>query len=277
MVDVNLPMLIFLTEIYRRNPQAYGNRICEKIIYDTNGKLRFTTPDFGDAYSKHGKNKIFYEIKSSYLRLETNTFRITHIRDYQNFDYFIICFIDRSDNFKPYFYFLPKSFICNNFTLTPMNNTKKANMGNLNIDKAMSINREEAFYRFESASLLNGTSYEDLMAYLKVKDNQGNAIVNPNKRTYNKQVKFSFVAKSALINGKTNIEAITKLANYLGPFRALDYFPPFWLSKEKTTLRKVKLNLGNYYLNPKISPRDTRYIINRGNRKTGLDIKLIEE
>jgi hypothetical protein len=158
-----------------------------------------------------------------------------------------------------------------------MNNTKKANMGNLNVNKAMTINREDALYKFEKANLLDGTSYEDLMAFLKVKDTQGKAIVNPNRRIYTKQVKFSFVVKGALINGKTNIETFTKFANYLGPFRSLDYFPPFWLSKEKTSLRNVKLNLGSYYLNPKISPRDARYIINRGNRKTGLDIKLIEE
>jgi hypothetical protein len=129
-------------------------------------------PDDGDAHSIicQGIKEIikFYEIKSSFSQ-KTEEFRLTHIRDYQSFDCFIICYVDVQDNFKQYYYILEKSFICENpdFTLSAMDNTQKANLGNTNINKAMTIKKDDAFYFFGQGNLLNGTSYNDLLNYFK--------------------------------------------------------------------------------------------------------------
>jgi hypothetical protein len=275
-IDFNLPMAILITEIYRLNTQGYGAGIPKKIIQDSQGILTPCHPDFGDAYGIFKKIKKFFELKSSYSR-KSGRYGIAHIRDYQTFDYFIICFVDREDNFKPYFYLLTKSFICDNFKLKAMNNTDKANKDNVNIDKTMSISKEKAYYMFGEANLLNGTSYQDLMDFLRNAKPEGNMLVNPHAKMYQKHERFKFDANGVLIEGKTNIEAIINLANHLGPLTSTDYFPPSWLSKTPSELRNTKLKLGNYYLNPKISIRDARYIINRGNKKTNRNVRLIED
>jgi len=172
-LDYSSQIRIFLLQAYRKNPSSYGTEICKKIMFDSMGKLIHSKPDDGDAYSlvssKKGKIYEYYEIKSSYSQKLSGEFRIAHIRDYQDFNYFIICLVDTEDDFQEYFYLLDKSFICenSNFNLSAMNNTKKANMLNVNIDKGMSIKKDEAFYLFGMGNLLCGTSYDDLLNYFR--------------------------------------------------------------------------------------------------------------
>jgi hypothetical protein len=189
-VDINLPMPIFITEVYRHNSQGYGTEIANKIIHDSKGKLSPCHPDLGDATSecnlfKDGTKKIYYEIKSSFSR-KNGRLGLTHIRDYQNFDYFIVCFVDRTNKFKEYYYLLPKSFICENFKLSAMNNTTITNQENKNVPKTMSLKMEKALNLFGDANILYGTSYKDLMSFLKNDVVHGSMFVNPYKKMMGK-------------------------------------------------------------------------------------------
>lgn len=169
-LNYDWPMRLFLAKVYPVDPSRYGAAIGKKIEHDSNNKLTTCNPNLGDAdaITSNGK-KLHYEIKSSYSH-ENGNFRIAHIRDYQKYNYFIFCFIDRVDDFKPYFYLLDKSFICHNqdLHLCAMNNTVEANAFNVNYDKATQIKKEKAFYIFGQSNLLNGTSYKDLLDYFKL-------------------------------------------------------------------------------------------------------------
>jgi len=195
-VDFNLPMSIFVTEYYRRNPQAYGHGIVNKIIFDTQGLLKSCPSEYGDAFStsnnKKGTAELFYEGKSSFSS-KKGTFRITHIRDFQDFDYFIICFVDRQDKFKEYYYILPKDYICKNpdvFKLGNMNNSKKENQNNVNVDKCVTIKKEVVFEKFGENNLLYGTDYKDLMSCIKSERLHGSMFVNPYKMSTPSKVRM---------------------------------------------------------------------------------------
>lgn len=278
-INLNQKIESFVTDAFTHTPSSYGHLLCKKIIYDSNGVLLRCEPDFGDAVSFSDNTELIrrllnYEVKTSYLDLKTNTFRLTHLRDYQDFDYFIVCFIDRSDNFKPHFYVLTRSFICDNkelFKLHAMNNTNRANQDNVNIDKAITIKKEVAFNLFGKNNLLPGTSYDDLIT--AIKNYELHDLFNKNKKM--KTTKIAFDVNGTIIKGKTNEKLIVEFVNYLGPLTAQEYFPSFYLSTQPTKCRYVRLRLGNHFFDPKISPIDIKRIVNRGNKKTGLNIKLM--
>jgi hypothetical protein len=178
-IDINLPIDIFVTELYRKNSQSFGLGMGRKIIHDSNGALISSDPDHGDAYSTNTSDPLFHEAKSSCSGIK-GIYNIVHIRPYQNFDYFILCFVDRKDKFKQQYFLIPKSFICDNFKLSNMNNTRKSNKKNKEIDKRMSIKTEVAHYYFGNANLLADTSYDTLQHYLQSTDENKSMYSNPN-------------------------------------------------------------------------------------------------
>lgn len=210
-VDINLPINTYVTELYRKNTQSFGMGICKKIIHDSNGALKPSDPDFGDAYSTITTES--NEVKSSCLG-KTDIFNITHIRDYQNFNYFILCFVDRKDKFKQSYFIVPKSFICNNFKLNAMNNTKKSNMRNKEIDKRMSIKKEIALYYFGKANLLADTSYDTLQHFLQSTEENREMFSNPNPNWNFKSLRSErrSLIRSTKIN-KMTIEKLCELRN----------------------------------------------------------------
>jgi hypothetical protein len=113
--------------------------------------------------------KIFFEVKISYLG-KNGTFTVRNIRPYQDFNYYILCFVDCKNNFRPRFLVVDKKVITENhvFTLTPMNGTKEANKDNTDIGYGLSFKRNhwKDLY-LESRNLMKGTTYEHLTEYLK--------------------------------------------------------------------------------------------------------------
>jgi len=65
-------------------------------------------------------------------------------------------------------------------------------------------------------------------------------------------------------------------ANFIKSTNAMDFFSETWLSTEESKFRNVKLNLGNYYLNPRLSNRDLHIAMRRGAKRSHLNVKLIE-
>lgn len=112
--------------------------------------------------------KRFFEVKISYLG-KNDTFTVRNIRPYQNFDYYILCFVDCRNNFSPRFYVVDKKVITDGsiFTLTPMNGTKKANKDNTDIGYGLSFKRNhwKDLY-LEGRNLMKGTTYEHLTEFL---------------------------------------------------------------------------------------------------------------
>lgn len=112
--------------------------------------------------------KRFFEVKISYLG-KNDTYTVRNIRPYQNFEYYILCFVNCENNFKPTFLVVNKSVITDGsvFTLTPMNGTKNANKDNTDIGYGISFKRDswKDLY-LEGKNLMKGTTYQDLTNFL---------------------------------------------------------------------------------------------------------------
>lgn len=202
--DYNLEINDFICKIYSNCiPSLYGKEFVKKIKYDLNridnvnlysvtdsadcGDLCLIYPKIeqnyfsSQYYYEENYQRIFipwgdvikqwYEVKISYLSRSNDTFRLNNIRPYQHFDKFIICFVDCDRNFEPMFMVIDKENITKNYdiTLTPSNGTKKANLNNDEIGYSTSFKKDS--YKLRSLikyhNNLNGTSYVDLVEYLK--------------------------------------------------------------------------------------------------------------
>lgn len=207
----------FILRLYLQcDPAGYGKVFVKKILRDNNGKnginiypmldrgdkgdMAQTYPErhyfTGQFYDKRFPftkelpfNKVitkYYEVKISYLG-KNDTYTIRNIRPYQNFDYYILCFVNCKNKFKPSFIVVPKKEITENsiFTLTPMNGTKNANKDNKDIGYGTSLKRNhwKDLY-LEGQNLLKGTSYEDLITYLSEQSLEL-------EKTFNKTVKIT--------------------------------------------------------------------------------------
>ena len=99
--DLKLKMSEFILKIYDVcTPNKYGNVFPEKIIHDVGPRLKKMSPklDRGDLHINYKK---FFEVKISYKNIGEK-YSITNIRDWQDLNYFILCFVD--ENFKPKYY-----------------------------------------------------------------------------------------------------------------------------------------------------------------------------
>jgi hypothetical protein len=114
--------------------------------------------------------KKWFEVKISYLGKNNDIFTIRNVRPYQDFDYFLLCFVDCKDNFKPTFIMLKKGVITDNpfnITLTAMNGTKNANKDNKDIGYGTTIKKNSWRQSYLlSKNLLGGTSYSDVTEFL---------------------------------------------------------------------------------------------------------------
>jgi hypothetical protein len=80
----------------------------------------------------------YYEIKTSYLGQSGDTYTITHIRQWQKFNYYLLCFIDCDNDFTPHFYVLNKNFM-DMIKVDNMNGTSNSNIGNDKVEKRATI------------------------------------------------------------------------------------------------------------------------------------------
>jgi hypothetical protein len=165
-VNFSLNFIDFVADCYvRLKPCSYGCRIQKKITDDFGLKSVPAKENRGDFTlgDKYG------EIKTSFLD-KGYSYNLTHLRFWQKFNYYLLCFIDCEDNFKPEFYLLDK-YVLNQFKLTPMNGTRESNGENNNIELRITIKKNsDSHYTLKKYNKLNGNTFNDLMNYVKEKN-----------------------------------------------------------------------------------------------------------
>jgi hypothetical protein len=171
--DYQLKMSDFILKIHNVcAPCTYGKLLPKKIIYDLRPFLRSTDRDLlSDRGDLHINRETFFEVKTSIVdKYGKNS--ITNIRDWQDFDYFILCFIDI--NFIASFFCVPKEAVTNNpqLKLSAMNDSKEINLHNTYVAKRISIISYDVNYFFKKHNLLKGTSYTHLLTFLKTLKNK---------------------------------------------------------------------------------------------------------
>ena len=166
--DMNLPMEDFLLKCYEVcTPNKYGALFPKKIILDNHGIVQDMSSTLGRG-DCHINYDWYYECKISY-RNQNGKYSITNIRPWQNFNFFILCFVDIENGFKARFYVIPKEIITDNdrIQLTGMNNDKKINSKNKFVGMRASIEPFDLQWLFKKSNQLRGTSYKNLQAFLK--------------------------------------------------------------------------------------------------------------
>lgn len=166
--DMELPMGRFLMKSFAScTPNKYGDLFAKKVVHDSKNILKelSSSLDRGDCHADYTK---FFECKISY-RNRSGKYSITNIRDWQNFDYFILCFVDITDDFKSQFFCIPKETITNNpgITLTAMNNTSDINSKNTYVGTRTSINNVDINWLFKNKNVLEGTSYKHVQKFIQ--------------------------------------------------------------------------------------------------------------
>ena len=161
-IDMSLSLIDYICECYvKLNPCSYGSRIenkVKKLLKVKNVKKSENKGDFkfGDTYG---------EMKVSFLS-QSLCYNITHIRLYQDFDFYLFCFIDCEDAFTPHFYLISKN-IMNKLPLTSMNGTEESNMKNKNVDQRITIKKDSKEHKLIiKHNVLNGNSINDLDSYV---------------------------------------------------------------------------------------------------------------
>ena len=161
-IDLGLDLRDYICECYTKlNPCSYGSRIENKIKKLLNVKNVKKSENRGDFSfgTKYG------EIKITFLS-QANCYNITHIRLYQDFDFYLFCFIDCEEMFTPNFYLVPKN-VMNKLSLTSMNGTEQSNMDNKNVDQRITIKKDSKEHKLIiKHSILKGSTTNDLNSYI---------------------------------------------------------------------------------------------------------------
>lgn len=166
--DMALPIEDFLMKCYEVcTPNKYGAIFPKKLSLDNQGILNDLTPKLNKGDS-HINYKWFFEDKISF-RNQSGKYSITNIRHWQEFNYFILCFVDTENGFKPKFYVVPKETITDNdrIHLTGMNNDSQTNKKNKFVGMRTTIEAHDLQWLFKKTNVLKGTTYKNLQAFLK--------------------------------------------------------------------------------------------------------------
>lgn len=165
MLDYTIPLDVFAAECYiGLTPSAYGSALENYFINSLKMLPIPSNKGRGDALV----DGIYMEIKVSFLT-KKRRFCITHIRQWQEIDYYLICFIDCEERFRPYIYLIDKSCV-EKLKLTAMNGTKESNKNNDKIEQRVTIDKNSLGHNIiKEDNKLNGTSIEDLIDFFKKK------------------------------------------------------------------------------------------------------------
>jgi hypothetical protein len=150
-------------------PSGYGSKI-EKRLMTKLGVGRVSGKKMkGDFLTEpKGKNNLFGEIKATYKDAD-GFYHITHIRQWHNFDVYVLCLIDPQTS-KPQ-YIMVKKDVFNELPLTNMNLTDNDNQENHNVEKRISITEDSDHMKFlKSNNLLKSTTFKDLMNYINSRE-----------------------------------------------------------------------------------------------------------
>ena len=134
-IDYNVSLYEFICQCYiKLNPNTYGTYMENAITNLLRAKKMKKGDELGDI-AIGGK---YYEVKTSYLGQSGDTYTITHIRQWQKFNYYLLCFIDCDNDFTPHFYLLNKN-VMDMIKLDNMNGTSNSNIDNTKVEKRVTI------------------------------------------------------------------------------------------------------------------------------------------
>ena len=163
-VDYDLSLRDFICQCYvKLAPNTYGKKIEKYLENNLRGIKVPTCYERGDLLIA----RKYFELKVSYLSQENDSYSITHLRPWQNFDYYLLCFVDCDDDFKPHFYVIDK-FVASKLTIGYMNGTPKSNKDNSNIEMRATVKRySDNFDLIVAANKLKDTTYQSLLDFIK--------------------------------------------------------------------------------------------------------------
>jgi len=125
----------FICQCYTNlNPNSYGTHIQEYIRMSLNAWDVSASEERGD-FKVGGK---YFEVKASYLSQKNESYSMTHMRTWQRFNFYLCCFIDCDNNFKPQFYLIDKN-ITAKMKLSFMNGTPSSNVNNTNVEMRATV------------------------------------------------------------------------------------------------------------------------------------------
>jgi len=134
-IDYKVNLYEFICQCYvKLNPNSYGSYM-EGAIANLLCAIKMKPSDELGDIAMAGK---YFEIKTSYLGQSGDTYSITHIRQWQNFNYYLLCFIDCDNDFTPHFYVLNKN-VMGMMKLNYMNGTPSSNMDNLRVEMRATV------------------------------------------------------------------------------------------------------------------------------------------
>lgn len=146
----------FIQEIKNMSPGDRGNKTQDYIIQDNGLNKLNKNLGRGDCSTK---NKKYLEIKTSFLGDE-NKYNICNITTGSDYDWFLLCFVDKND--KPNFYCVDKDRILKNplFKLTNMHkdtyNLLRTSIKESNVKSILDRHNH-----------LNGDTYSHLQKFMK--------------------------------------------------------------------------------------------------------------
>ena len=160
-VDFNLGLIDFLCYCYLHlKPCCYGAKIETKLISLLGISSVAASLDRGDAFF----GKFFAEIKCTFLD-KKNSYNLTHLRKWQNFNFYIFCLIDCENDFNPEFYVLDKK-VMDKIKTTAMNGTKESNINNDKVAMRATVKKNGDIHKvLKKKNKLSGTSFSDLKKF----------------------------------------------------------------------------------------------------------------
>ena len=162
-VNHELPLIDFLCQCYvTLAPNSYGSQIERYLEYHLHAINVCASEERGDFRI----TRKYFEVKVSYLGQNTDSFNMTHLRPWQNFNYYLCCFIDCDDDFTPHFYVVDRNIV-SKMKLGFMNGTPKSNIDNTNVEMRATLTRgKENFRMITKHNLLKDTTYESLKEFV---------------------------------------------------------------------------------------------------------------
>jgi len=163
-VDYSLSVEDFICQCYvKLAPNTYGTSIQERLRQELDVTRVSASLGMGDFEFA----RKYFELKVSFLSSKTNSYCITHIRQWQRFNYYLLCFVDCEDNFRPNYYLLDKHVV-HRMRLGYMNGTPDANSDNHNVELRITIKKDSEDMRIiKKFNLLKDTSLNSLKKYIK--------------------------------------------------------------------------------------------------------------
>jgi hypothetical protein len=294
-VNYDLPHNEFIIEGYNNfTPSVYGNLYVKKIIYDLEHfwEIVPTNKNKGDCkyFDKKLNKDVYIEVKHTFIK-PNDKCGFTNLRFYQNFDYYLLCTIDKVTD-KISFYLVKKSDLENNGFIKFSTKKNQSMLLNEKIEYSFSLHKDDLDWILSKLNVLKNTDYSSMIEYFNNINEPEELIpiTNPSDITQQStkapKTEFKFEVKHIPTNQvyvvceKINKYTVIKLVNLLGPkvvYDTVSTKTTKWIGYGKTQFRNHHTNEKNIFINPKIGIRDIIPIVNKLNQKQSnfINVKLI--